>query len=143
MGREREESLPVDDAGAEGGEESLLVAEAALDEDLGAVVRDDVNTAELLHEHDEEGGLGGTTVAGDGEELGGAGPGGLGLDFFLEHEANVNVVQVAGGHEAGLAELGQGLESLLVAPLAHEPSRGFRGVIGHGADEDGWDGSRG
>ena len=42
---------------------------ATLDEDVRRVVCDRVDPAELLHEHDDEGGEGGTAVAGDGEQL--------------------------------------------------------------------------
>ena len=56
---------------------------------MGGVVRDDVDAAELLHEHDDEGAQGGATVTWNGEEFGEAvAPAG---DGFFGFEEDVNV----------------------------------------------------
>ena len=48
----RESKQPVDDAKTERSSQGRGLGEVGLDEDLGAVVCDGVDAAELLHEHD-------------------------------------------------------------------------------------------
>lgn len=59
-------------------------------EDSRGVVGDNVDAAELLHEHDDERAEGGATIARDGEEFEDAKPAG-GLDFLLGLEQCVDV----------------------------------------------------
>lgn len=54
---------------SEGSEEGTGDAETGLSEDLCRVVCNDVDTAELLHEHDDEGREGGTAITRNGEKL--------------------------------------------------------------------------
>ena len=65
--RERED--PIEHAEAPRRDQGLQVVESGLAEDGGRVVSDDVDAAELLHEHDDEGAEGGAAVTGDGEQL--------------------------------------------------------------------------
>lgn len=83
----------VDRAEADGSCKSLDVAEAGLGEDGRGVVGDDVDTAELLHEHDDVGGESSAAVTGYGEELEEASEEvpALGDDFLLGFEQDVDV----------------------------------------------------
>ena len=66
-GRKGEE--PVHQSGTHSDEQRSGTTEPSLQEDSGGVIGDNVNTAELLHEHDETRGLGSAPVSWDAEEL--------------------------------------------------------------------------
>lgn len=80
---------------------------------------DYVDAAELLHEHDEEGGLGGAAVALDGEEF---------LEEILafafggfDFEQLVGVVHIACSLDFVLAESLESFEGFVVAAFFHVP----------------------
>lgn len=59
----------VEDAGAHGHEERGVDVEPAVEEDVCAVVGDNVNSAELLSKHDDPAGEGSPSVSWHGEEF--------------------------------------------------------------------------
>ena len=65
------------------------LVEPGFGEDVGGVVGDDVDAAELLHEHDDDGGEGGAAVTRDGEELDDQIAAGLDLLLGLEEDVDV------------------------------------------------------
>lgn len=85
------------------------------------VIGNDVDTTELLHEHDEEGRLRGTTIALDGEEFLEQI---LALTFgLLDFEKLVSVVHVACGLDLVLSQAAESLEGFVVLALLHVPIR--------------------
>lgn len=60
---------PVDDTEPKRRREGRGLWEAGVDEDLGRVVRNRIDAAELLHEHDDLGGDHGVAVSADSEQL--------------------------------------------------------------------------
>ena len=65
------------------------LVEPGFGEDVGGVVGDDVDAAELLHEHDDDGGEGGAAVTWDGEELKEEVTASLDLFFSFEEDVDV------------------------------------------------------
>jgi hypothetical protein len=89
----------------------------------------------LLHEHDEEGRLGGTSVAGDEEHLA---PQTLAFaEFILNLERSVDVVQITSGLQLRGSQLAQGVECLVVAVSDHVPSGRLGAEVHLDADEEG------
>ena len=113
-------------AETESGTERRDLAKASLAEDGGTVVRDDVDAAELLHEHDYAGGQRSAAVAGDGEEFDESGPAGRDGGFFLEE--HVDEEEITRGLESGVAETAERFVRVDVASAADEPTRLFRKV---------------
>ena len=111
-------------AETESGTERRNLAKAGLTEDGRAVVRDNVDAAELLHEHDDAGCQCGATVAGDGEELDEGRPAARDGGFFLAE--NVDEEEITRGLESGVAETAERLVRVDVASAADEPTRLFR-----------------
>lgn len=77
------------------------------------LLTDDVDTAELLHEHDNTGSEGSTTVARDGEEFEDRGTTSRNVGLFLEER--IDHEEIAGGLELGVSETTQRLVGVAVA----------------------------
>lgn len=130
-GREGEE--PVDGTKAERAKSSLELAHTGVDEDGGRVESDNVDTAHLLGNHDDESSDSGAAYSGNGEKLSESSDiVGLGHNMFLNGELGTNVVEIAGNLDVIVSKLGHGLPSISVATLLHVPTR----RLGAEVDED-------
>lgn len=138
-GGEAEE--PVDETESERADHGNLLGEAGVDENGGGVEGDDVDTAELLGQHDSEGSQVGAADTGDGEELGEAGEVvGLAHKLVLDLELSADVVHITGDLEVVVAKQAHGLPGVGVAVLLHVPTRRLGAQVdeadqGHGGQE--------
>ena len=89
-GREGEE--PVHQSGTHSDEQGSGTSEPSLQEDSGGVIGDNIDTAKLLHEHDETGGLGGTPVSRDAEEFQDEVAAFLNIRFGFEESVHVEYI---------------------------------------------------
>lgn len=120
--RERED--PVDGTKAERTKSGLEGGHAGIDKDGGGVKGNDVDTAHLLGNHDNESSNVGTANSGNGEELSESSDVvALAHEIPLNVELSADVVHVAGALDGVVSELDHGLPSLGVAVLLHQPTR--------------------
>jgi len=95
-------SDPVEGSETESGTEGGDFRETSLTENSRRVVGDDVDTTELLHEHDDTGCEGSTTVTRDGEEFDDSEA--TGSDVGLLLEKSVNHEEITSGLKLGVTE---------------------------------------
>lgn len=108
--------------------ESRNLVEAGLTENRRTVVGDNVDAAELLHEHHDAGGEHGATIPADAEELDNGGLAGRHIRFFLEE--CVDHEEIASCLQLSVAESAKGVVRFAVASAADEPTGRF------GAEKD-------
>jgi len=101
----------------------------AWEKNRGRIESDDVDAAHLLCDHDNTGGLGGSSNARDREQLHEAseevsvgGNGGFLDKNVLLNELSMNVVEVSSCLQGRVAETEQRFEGLRVFPLLHQPA---------------------
>jgi hypothetical protein len=109
------------------GNQSLLLTSACLTEDSRAEESDDIDTAQLLRNHDHERRQCCAANTRDGEELDELTEiVALSHDIGFNLELGMDVVQVASGLNVVESEAFQGLESLEIFVLLDIPSGRFR-----------------
>ena len=114
----------IDSTKAPGSEKGFEVACAGLDEDGGGVEGYDIDATHLLSNHDSPRGEGSAPHSGDGEELDESTEvGAVTDDFGFFEDLRVDVVEIAGSLEAGIAETAEGLECFSVAVFLREDIR--------------------
>lgn len=115
---------PVDAAETEGAKHSLEVSEAGLGEDGGGVEGDDVDTAQLLGNHDSESSQVGTAHTGNREELREASDVvGLADDGVFNVDLGTSVEDITGNLDLVETELAHSFPGVVVAALLHVPAR--------------------
>lgn len=85
-----------------------------------SVFTDNVDTTELLHEHEDERCKGGASVAGNTEHLEDVNA--TALDLLVLHEKYMGIVQVTGGLDLVVTETAEGIVCVTVTALANEPT---------------------
>ena len=134
----RESKDPIQNPSAHGGKQGRALTVATVDEDGGRVVGNDVDTAKLLHEHDNPSGKRGPAVTWDAEELPEHGEEVLAaVDTLLDFDTDVAVVEIAGGLDVRGAESLEGAESLCHLAVLDEPSGRFRAEVDLTHDDQG------
>lgn len=135
----RDGTQEVEGTKAKRAAQSLDLREVGVQEDLRRVVRNDIDTTELLHEHGDLRGDHGVAVAADKEDLlepalldGRPG-------FILGLDSYVHIEEITGGLELVVAHSADRLVGIGVAVLGHVPAGAFRVERDHAADDDGGD----
>ena len=105
-------------------------------EEGGHYICNDIDPAELLHEHDEETALRSSSVPFHHEELFEKVLAFALCGFNFQHF--VRVVHIPCSLEFMLAQTGESVESLVVAALLHVPARGLWAEINLSHDEHWW-----
>ncbi|KAH3664018.1 hypothetical protein OGAPHI_004732 [Ogataea philodendri] len=102
----------------------VLDGETRVQEDGGRIVRDDVDSAELLHEHADPRANGTVSVSSHGDHLLELGEE-RAAHFSLLEQQNVRVECVSGGLQRGVSHLDQRVKRIPVSAFTHEPSWGL------------------
>lgn len=130
---------PVDDTETQRRTQGTDFGQFGLKEDLRRVVRNDVDTTELLHEHCYLGRNHGVAVAADREQLLEAVALADALGHFLGIEQGAHVEEVSRGLDLLVSQLAECFVRVVVPVLGQVPA-GRLGVEGdHAADDDGGD----
>ena len=130
----------IDEAEAEGGEQSLQAASSGVDKDRRGVEGDDVDTTHLLRQHDGKGSQRRTAYTRDCEELNEAGHiVGFADDVAFFLDLGENVVEVARGLERRVAESAERTEGIVVAAFFNIPARRLRAEVYANDERDGGD----
>lgn len=134
---------PVQDTRAHGGQQRRLDGVARIGEDGGGIVGNDVDTTELLHEHDDPTGQRRPAIASHGKEFHEHGEEVFSLvDLALNLDERVCVVEVTRGLQVGWPEGAEGRERLVDTVMLDQPTRRLGAEIHLRADDDRQDDGR-
>lgn len=138
-----ESEKEVDQTEAPRGKKGFGIAGTRLSENRRGIERDNVYSAHLLSNHDDKRSEGGAADSWDGEQFDETGKiVALSSDLLLHLDLRIDVVQVAGSLQAGVAQSAERFESTLHITFLDIPTRGLGAEIHANKQWDGRNESR-